>query len=95
MIIKEDELESIQAEAAKTIKILDFVDLQDIDPLYSQKAYITWFEQSKYTDEYRIALLDLIEQKITGESIDVVTAPAAEVIKFNGTVCAHWSDSTA
>lgn len=167
VIIKEEELESIKDEAAKTIKILDFVDLQDIDPLYFQKAYYLApdlagagaysllleaikqtgkigiakisirsksslaairavnncicmetmfypdeirslsqvpnlpsqtdinekelslakalveqlsekFELSKYTDDYRISLLDLIEQKITGESIDVVTAPAAE-----------------
>ncbi|WP_138751785.1 Ku protein [Paenibacillus sinopodophylli] len=164
VIIKEDELESIQDEAEKTIKILDFVDLQDIDPLYFQKAYYLSpdmagagaysllleaikqtgkigiakisirsksslaairvvdncicmetmffpdeirslsqipnlpavtvvnekelgmakalveqlsekFEPSKYTDNYRIALLELIEQKVAGESVDIVTAP--------------------
>jgi hypothetical protein len=32
-------LESIKGETAKTIKILDFVDLHEIDPIYYQKAY--------------------------------------------------------
>ncbi|CAM4497095.1 DNA end-binding protein Ku [Paenibacillus endophyticus] len=167
VIIKEDELDSIKDEAEKTIKILDFVDLHDIDPLYFQKAYYLTpdmtgagaytllleaikqtgkigiakisirsksslaairvvdncicletmyypdeiraisqvpnlpmqtvvnekelgmakalveqlsekFEPNKYTDEYRIALLELIEQKVAGESLDVVTAPSAK-----------------
>ncbi|MGO4546369.1 Ku protein [Paenibacillus sp. 2TAB23] len=167
VIIKEEELDSIKDEAEKTIKILDFVDLHDIDPLYFQKAYYLTpdmtgagaytllleaikqtgkigiakisirsksslvairvvdncicletmyypdeiraisqvpnlpmqtvvnekelgmakalveqlsekFEPNKYTDDYRIALLELIEQKVAGESIDVVTAPSAK-----------------
>lgn len=167
VISKEEELESIKAEAEKTIKILDFVDLNDIDPLYFQKAYYLSpdmagagaynllleaikqtgkigiakisirsksslaairvvdncicmetmyypdeirslsqvpnlpkqtivnerelgmaktlveqlsekFEPHKYTDDYRTALLELIEQKIAGESVDVVFAPTAE-----------------
>ncbi|WP_054029161.1 Ku protein [Bacillus sp. FJAT-28004] len=39
VISTEEELESIKVAAEKTIKILDFVDLKDIDPLYFQKAY--------------------------------------------------------
>lgn len=38
-VIKDEEIESIKGETAKTIKILDFVDLNDIDPVYFQKAY--------------------------------------------------------
>ncbi|WP_139996491.1 Ku protein [Paenibacillus paridis] len=167
VIVKEEELDMIKDESAKTIKILDFVDLQEIDPLYFQKPYYlspdmggagaysllleairqtgkigiakisirsksslaairvvdnclcletmhypdeirslsqipnlpastlvnekelvmakTLIEQlsesfvpEKYTDDYRVALLDLIEQKIAGESIDMVSAPHAE-----------------
>lgn len=166
VIVKEEELEAIQPESARIIKILDFVDLSDIDPIYFEKPYYLspdlsgagaysllveaikqtgkigiakisirsksnlaairvvdqclcletmhfpdeirainqvpnlpqqvnvnekelemaktlveqlseTFDASKYTDEYRIALTELIEQKIAGESIDIVNAPAA------------------
>ncbi|WP_419872592.1 Ku protein [Candidatus Pristimantibacillus sp. PTI5] len=167
VIVKEEELDSIKDESAKTIKILDFVDLQDIDPLYFQKAYYLspdmagagaysllleaikqtgkigiakisirsksslaairvvgncicletmyfpdeirsltqvpnlppvsvvnekelsmakalveqlseTFDPEKYTDDYRLALTALIEQKMAEESIDIVSSPAAE-----------------
>lgn len=165
VIINEDEIEAIKPESARTIKILDFVDLTDIDPIYFEKPYYLspdmagigaytllmeaikqtgkigiakisirsksnlaairvvdnclcletmhypdeirainqvpnlpqvteindkelemakllveqlsgTFEPSKYTDDYRIALYQLIESKISGEGIDVVNAPA-------------------
>ncbi|MDQ6419315.1 Ku protein [Paenibacillus sp. LHD-117] len=34
------------------------------------------FSPEKYTDDYRSALLEAIEHKISGESIDIVAAPA-------------------
>ncbi|MCR8656909.1 non-homologous end joining protein Ku [Paenibacillus endoradicis] len=166
VIVKEEELLAIQPSSARVIKILDFVDLTDIDPIYFEKPYylspdmagagaysllleaikqtgkigiakisirsksnlaairvvdnclcletmhfpdeiraisqvpnvpavtevndkelqmaITLvdqlsekFEASKYTDEYRVALTELIEHKIAGESIDIVNAPTA------------------
>ncbi|MEB3100898.1 non-homologous end joining protein Ku [Ferviditalea candida] len=36
---QKDELEQIQSAASKEIKILDFVDLKEIDPIYFQKTY--------------------------------------------------------
>ncbi len=33
------------------------------------------FDASKYTDDYRIALMELIQNKITGESVDIVSSP--------------------
>lgn len=36
---QKEELEQIQSEANKQIKILDFVDLKEIDPIYFQKTY--------------------------------------------------------
>jgi DNA end-binding protein Ku len=166
VLFNEEELEAIKPEAAKTIQILDFVDLTDIDPLYFQKAYYLSpdqsgagaysllleaikqtgkigiakisirsksslaairvvenclcmetmhypdeirsltqvpnlpgqvavnekelqmakmlieqlsekFEPEKYTDDYRIAMLNAIQNKVAGESVDIVTAPAA------------------
>lgn len=166
VIVKENELDAIKPESARLIKILDFVDLTDIDPIYFEKPYylspdmagasaynllleaikqtgkigiaqisirsksnlaairvienclcletmhfpdeirsvnqvpnlpsvteindkelkmaMTLVEQlsekfdaSKYTDDYRQALSELIEQKITGESLDIVSTPAA------------------
>ncbi|MGG4145419.1 Ku protein [Paenibacillus algorifonticola] len=167
VIVKEEELDAIKPESAKTIQILDFVDLSEIDPIYFQKAYylspdmtgagaysllleaiqqtskigiakITIrsksslaavrvvgnclcletmffpdeiraisqvpnipaqttinekeldmakmlveqlsepFDPAKYTDDYRIALTELIQHKIAGQSVDVVSAPTAE-----------------
>lgn len=166
VLFNEEELEAIKPETAKTIQILDFVDLTDIDPLYFQKAYylspdqsgggaysllleaikqtgkigiakisirsksslaairvvenclcmetmhypdeirslaqvpnlpgqvnvnekeLTMakmlieqlsekFEPEKYTDDYRVAMLDAIQHKVAGESVDIVTSPAA------------------
>lgn len=166
VIIKDEELEAIKPESARTIKILDFVDLTEIDPIYFEKPYYLSpdlsgadaymllleaikqtnkigvakinirsksslaairvvdnclcletmhfpdeirslshvpnlpqianindkelemakllvnqltgsFDPSKYTDEYRVALYQLIETKIADKSIDVISAPAA------------------
>lgn len=165
VLFNEDELNAIKPDTAKTIQILDFVDLTDIDPLYFQKAYYLSpdlsgggaysllleaikqtgkigiakisirsksslaairvvenclcmetmhypdeirsltqvpnlpehnqvndkelqmakmlieqlsekFEPEKYTDDYRIAMLDAIQSKVAGQSIDIVTSPA-------------------
>lgn len=167
VLFDNEELEAIKPDNTRTIQILDFVDLKEIDPIYYQKAYYlspdqagggaysllleamrqsgkigiakvairsksslaairpvgpcicmetmhypdeiralqqvpnlptealvnereldmakmlieqlsTPFEPEKYTDDYRIALLDAIQRKVTGQSTDVVTAPAAE-----------------
>lgn len=39
VVVKDEELEAVKPETSRTIQILDFVDLADIDPLYYQKAY--------------------------------------------------------
>ncbi|GIP39991.1 non-homologous end joining protein Ku [Paenibacillus sp. J31TS4] len=39
VIFEKEELERLNTEATKEIKILDFVDLTDIDPIYFQKTY--------------------------------------------------------
>ncbi|MFC5531558.1 Ku protein [Cohnella yongneupensis] len=167
VLFDENELDAIKPETSKTIQILDFVDLTEIDPIYFQKAYylspdqagagaysllleamrqsgkigiakvairsksslaairavdncicmetmhypdeiralsqvpnlpeeskvndreLTMakmlieqlsapFDPNKYTDDYRIALMDAIQRKIAGEGTDLVTAPAAE-----------------
>ncbi|WP_127531082.1 non-homologous end joining protein Ku [Paenibacillus kobensis] len=39
VLLDKDELESIGGERSKTITILDFVALSDIDPIYFQKTY--------------------------------------------------------
>lgn len=38
--IRKDELEQLSAHAEKTINIIDFVDLKEIDPIYFQKRTI-------------------------------------------------------
>ncbi len=165
VVIKDEEIEAIKPESARTIKILDFVDLSDIDPIYFEKTYYlspdmtgsgayqllleaiaqtrkigiakiairsksslaavrvvencliletmhfpdeiraldqvpnltapglakidekelqmakmlveqlsSEFQPDKYTDDYRAALLELIEDKIAGQSTDVIAA---------------------
>lgn len=39
VILKEEDLAKIPDETSKTIDILDFVDLQEIDPIYFEKSY--------------------------------------------------------
>lgn len=167
VLFDSDELEAIKPETTRTIQILDFVDLTEIDPLYFQKAYYlspdqagagaygllleamrqsgkigvakvairsksslaairavdncicmetmhypdeiralqqvpnlpehvivnerelsmakmlieqlsTPFNPEKYTDDYRIAMMDAIQRKMAGQGTDVVAAPAAE-----------------
>ncbi|RIX51870.1 Ku protein [Paenibacillus nanensis] len=170
VLFNEEELDALRPESARTIQILDFVDLTDIDPIYFEKAYYlspdmagsgaygllleairqtgkigiakisirsksrlaavrvvanclcletmhfpdeirsislvpnlpeqvtvnekelevaklligqlsAAFEPDKYTDDYRTALLNAIEAKVSGEGIDVVTAPVNETGK--------------
>ncbi|TFE27257.1 Ku protein [Cohnella luojiensis] len=167
VLFEPEEIDAIKPENTRTIQILDFVDLTEIDPLYYQKAYYlspdqagsgaynllleamrqsgkigiakiairsksslaairavdncicmetmhypdeirslqlvpnlpeqttvndkeltmakmlieqlsTPFDPTKYTDDYRIALQEAIQRKISGEGTDIVTAPAAE-----------------
>jgi DNA end-binding protein Ku len=39
VLFEQEELDAIKPENTRTIQILDFVDLTEIDPLYYQKAY--------------------------------------------------------
>ncbi|MBO9608061.1 MAG: Ku protein [Paenibacillaceae bacterium] len=39
VLFEKDELDSLAGEKSKEIKILDFVDLAEIDPIYFQKTY--------------------------------------------------------
>lgn len=39
VIFNKEELEQLSKEASREIKILDFVDLREIDPIYFQKTY--------------------------------------------------------
>ena len=39
VLFEKDELEQLTGEVTKTIKILDFVALEEIDPIYFQKTY--------------------------------------------------------
>ncbi|MCI0631143.1 MAG: Ku protein [Phycisphaerales bacterium] len=39
VIVTDEELESIKPQAARTINIIHFVDLEEIDPIYYERAY--------------------------------------------------------
>jgi len=167
VLFDEQELEAVKPENTRTIQILDFVALEEIDPMFYQKTYYlspdqagagaygllleamrqsgrigiakvairsksslaaircvdncicmetmfypdeiraisgvpglpqnlnvndreldmakllieqlsSPFDAAKYTDDYRVALLEAINRKVAGQGVDVVTAPAAE-----------------
>jgi len=46
VIIEDKDLESIPDEATRTIDIIDFVDLKDIDPIYYDKSYFLGPEET-------------------------------------------------
>lgn len=39
VVVTPDELEAVESGPSRTIDLLDFVDLEEIDPIYYQKAY--------------------------------------------------------
>ena len=39
VVVTPDELDAVESGPSKTIELLDFVDLEQIDPIYFQKAY--------------------------------------------------------
>jgi len=39
VLFGKDELDALAAESSKTIRILDFVDMREIDPIYFQRSY--------------------------------------------------------
>jgi len=39
VLFEKEELDALAAEASKTIRILDFVDMREIDPIYFQRSY--------------------------------------------------------
>jgi DNA end-binding protein Ku len=111
VVITPEELEAIDPKKTRSIDIEDFVDLDEIDPLYYEHPYYlvpdtgaakayrllldalretnkvaiarvvlarqlieaqaTEFDPTKYRDEYRERVLDLIERKAQGEDISV------------------------
>lgn len=47
VVLEKDELESLLPDQGKTIEILDFVDLKEIDPIYFQKTYYLGAQDAK------------------------------------------------
>jgi DNA end-binding protein Ku len=52
VVFEKEELEELLQENTKEIKILDFVDLQEIDPIYFQKTY--YLSPDTSTNAYRL-----------------------------------------
>lgn len=60
VVFNDEELEAIKPEFAKTIQILDFVDLSEIDPIYYKRPYYLSPDQAG-AGAYRL-LLEAIKQ---------------------------------
>ncbi|KLU63281.1 hypothetical protein CEB3_c03210 [Peptococcaceae bacterium CEB3] len=60
VILTDEELASVQEPSARSIDILDFVDLKEIDPVYYQKSYYLSPEDTA-TKAYRLLCLAMLE----------------------------------
>ncbi len=62
--VEEDELARFSAKQEKTIEILEFVDLADIDPVYFERAY--WVEPQERAERPYALLLHAMERSDRG-----------------------------
>ncbi|CAA7602565.1 Ku70/Ku80 beta-barrel domain protein [Acididesulfobacillus acetoxydans] len=60
VILTDEELASVQEPSARSIDILDFVDLKEIDPVYYQKSYYLSPEDTA-AKAYRLLCLAMLE----------------------------------
>src|SRR5690349_24527089 len=61
VVLKEEDFQRVDVEATQTVDILDFVDLEDIDPIYFYKPY--YLEPQKGGDKAYTLLRDSLKQK--------------------------------
>jgi DNA end-binding protein Ku len=61
VVLKEEDFQRVDLEATQTVDILDFVDLDDIDPIYFYKPY--YLEPQKGGDKAYTLLRDSLKQK--------------------------------
>jgi DNA end-binding protein Ku len=61
IVLKEEDFQRVDLEATQTVDIKDFVDLDEIDPMYFYKPY--YLEPQKGGDKAYALLRDSLEQK--------------------------------
>ena len=61
VVLKEEDFQRVDVEATQTVDILDFVDLDEIDPIYFYKPY--YLEPQKGGDKAYTLLRDSLKQK--------------------------------
>jgi DNA end-binding protein Ku len=61
VVLKEEDFQRVDLEATQTVDILDFVDLDEIDPIYFYKPY--YLEPQKGGDKAYVLLRDSLKQK--------------------------------
>src|SRR2546423_15052527 len=61
VVLKEEDFQRVDLEATQTVDIQDFVDLEDIDPIYFYKPY--YLEPQKGGDKAYTLLRDSLKQK--------------------------------
>ncbi|HLW35345.1 MAG TPA: Ku protein [Chthoniobacterales bacterium] len=61
VVLKEEDFQRVDLEATQTVDILDFVELDDIDPIYFYKPY--YLEPQKGGDKAYTLLRDSLKQK--------------------------------
>src|SRR5205814_1954210 len=74
VVVTSEELDALEPQKTRAIDIEDYVDLDDIDPLfYDHPSYLL---PDKYHDTYRERVLELIEKKAEGQ--EIVLQPVEE-----------------
>lgn len=63
--VKQSELDSLSPDASRNIDILDFVDMEEIDPIYYQKAYYL-VPREESGKAYGLLVMAMEEQKKVG-----------------------------
>src|SRR5437762_11608229 len=61
VVLKEEDFQRVDLEATQTVDIQDFVDLDEIDPMFFYKPY--YLEPQKGGDKAYVLLRDSLEQK--------------------------------
>lgn len=82
VLFEKDELEAISSDVNKEIKILDFVSLGDIDPIYFQKTYYL-APSDTGTNAYSLLLEALKQTKKIGiAKVSIRTKSSLAVIRY-------------
>src|SRR6266545_4507707 len=99
VVLRDEDFQRVDLEATQTVDIQDFVDLEEIDPMFFYKPYYlvpqtlevgkremnmakslidsmsSKWNPEKYKDDYREALMEVIEEKVEAGGKEIEEKP--------------------